>query len=206
MDAGKLEIISRKEAIAQGLKYYFTGKPCKYGHVEKRTTIRSDCVTCEKLRKVKYEKVHKEKIQQNKKLAYQKNKKEIDRRNMEWRKNNPKRAKEIATKWRNENLELARQRIKVWGENNPHKKQFYSSKRRATKLNATPEWLNAGHMAEIEGVYLYTKIFSQIGEKLHVDHIVPLQGENVCGLHVPWNLQAIPAFENLSKSNKLIEE
>jgi 5-methylcytosine-specific restriction endonuclease McrA len=38
-----------------------------------------------------------------------------------------------------------------------------------------------------------------------VDHIIPLQGEDVCGLHVPWNMEVITQEQNLKKSNKLID-
>ena len=186
-----MEIITRKDAIAQGLRYYFTGKPCKHGHIAERTTAKSDCVTCEKLRK------------------------DI------WYANNKAHKKIYDINYRKENEEkLKAQKIKYWKDNQEKLSAYYSSykkknrarynannaKREAAKLNATPNWLNSGHKAEIEGLYLYAQIFSQIGEQLHVDHIVPLQGENVCGLHAPWNLQALPASENLSKSNKLIEE
>lgn len=81
---------------------------------------------------------------------------------------------------------------------------FYAllSKRRARKLSATPSWLSPADLAEIEGIYQHAHILTQItGEPYDVDHIVPLQGKNVCGLHVPWNLQAIPASTNRSKSN-----
>jgi len=82
-----------------------------------------------------------------------------------------------------------------------------NSKRRAAKLNALPKWLTKYELEQIKELYTCAQMFKlYTGEEYHVDHIVPLQGENVCGLHVPWNLQVIPAKENLSKSNKLQEE
>jgi len=82
-----------------------------------------------------------------------------------------------------------------------------ANKRRAAKLQALPKWLTKEELDQIKELYTCAQMFKlYTGQEYHVDHIVPLQGENVCGLHVPWNLQVIPASENLSKSNKLQEE
>jgi 5-methylcytosine-specific restriction endonuclease McrA len=78
------------------------------------------------------------------------------------------------------------------------------AKRRAAKLEATPPWLTAEQFAKIEAVYAEAKRLEVAdGVKRHVDHIYPLQGKTVCGLHVPWNLQILTSAANLRKSNKL---
>ncbi len=80
-----------------------------------------------------------------------------------------------------------------------------SNARRATKLNATPVWADLG---KIQQIYTLCKQISETtGVLHHVDHVVPLQGRRVCGLHVESNLRIISATENISKSNNfLIEE
>ncbi len=79
-------------------------------------------------------------------------------------------------------------------------------RRRAIKLQATPPWLNDTHRQEIEAVHQQAKTLElESGMPYHVDHIIPLRGKKVCGLHVPWNLQALPAIVNLKKSNKVEE-
>lgn len=81
-------------------------------------------------------------------------------------------------------------------------RQAQAAKRRSQKLNSTPPWVNH---AEIKLIYQLCVAESHRTKVLHhVDHIVPLIHPLVCGLHVPWNLQIIPAKLNLSKSNRLI--
>ena len=76
-------------------------------------------------------------------------------------------------------------------------------KRIADKKQRTPLWLNQAHFAEIEGLYHFAKVMGQItGRKYHVDHIEPLRGQDVSGLHAPQNLQVILAQENFRKGNR----
>lgn len=75
--------------------------------------------------------------------------------------------------------------------------------RKAVKLQASPSWLTEEHKTAIECKYSVAKMLSVYGNTKHaVDHIVPLQGKTVCGLHVPWNLQVITVEDNLKKGNK----
>lgn len=132
-----------------------------------------------------------------------------------WRADNIELARQRNSNWRNANWEKAReqerayvaanrekelQRKRIYTGNNKPKWAQYATKRRASKLNATPPWAD---YTAIEDVYVKcAKTSAHTGVEHEVDHIVPLISPVVCGLHVACNLQVIPKFENRSKSNK----
>lgn len=107
-----------------------------------------------------------------------------------------------------------------WRSNNPEKTKSYSKKARqvhkatrradwmqytANKLQACPKWLTNEQRQSIKDKYVVAKYLEEVTGNLikyHVDHIVPLRGVGVCGLHVPWNLQILNAKDNMSKNNK----
>jgi len=82
-------------------------------------------------------------------------------------------------------------------------KNFLLKKYRASKINRTPVWTTETDLWMMKEIYelsaLRTKL---IGISWHVDHIIPLQGEFVSGLHTPFNMQVIPAIENMKKGNR----
>ena len=73
------------------------------------------------------------------------------------------------------------------------KLNYYQSKRRLIMKTQCPKWAN---LEKIKQIYLNCPI------GYHVDHIIPLNNKNVCGLHVEYNLQYLTAKENIKKSNK----
>lgn len=92
-----------------------------------------------------------------------------------------------------------------WKKENPGKWNAIAAKYRASKYKATPKWLTDSHWEEIEELYMLAQELAWLnnGEVFAVDHIVPLQGKNVSGLHVPWNLQLLPKVLNSSKGNRV---
>jgi len=94
-------------------------------------------------------------------------------------------------------------KTREWAKKNPHKVLEQSASKRATKLKRVPCWLTKQDFENIKQIYLEAKQLSdKEGKKYHVDHIIPLRGKYVSGLHVPENLRILLAEENMAKSNK----
>jgi cytochrome c5 len=113
--------------------------------------------------------------------------------------------------------EYAKRRYQEKKDEIRRKQKEYNKTSRAKALNsrrqshrarrikeAQPSWLLPEHIQEMTNLYWLAQDLKAVsGVMYHVDHIVPLRGKNVCGLHVPWNLQVLPADVNIRKSNKM---
>jgi len=181
-----MEIITRQEAIAQGLRRYFTGKPCKRGHTAQMWTRSCVCVECNRIYKKAERKRNPEHVRQRKRAWDSRNRERV----ASCRKERETEADRIKSR--------ERAAAHYWANKAEHAAR--SIKRQARVKRATPSWVD---FEAIKKIYIKRQVVSErTGIQHHVDHIVPLLGKNVCGLHVPWNLQVIPAADNLSKSNK----
>lgn len=136
-------------------------------------------------------------------------KKDNEIKELEYRSKNRDTAKQRASSWyyaNKDNIETKEKRkvyAASWRNTYPEKNNKKAADYRGRKLNATPKWLSAEQHASILREYELAAWCSKVMHiDYHVDHIVPLKGGNVCGLHVPWNLQVIPAKDNLRKNNK----
>lgn len=163
------------------------------------------CKECHRVCKTAWKELNSEREKANMKAWKEANKDKIKA----WYEANKEVCKANNKAWKEANSEQEKANQKAYQKANQDKCNAHSAKRRSKKLNATPTWLTKEHFKQIEAFYTNAKeLEQQTGVKYHVDHIVPLQGETVSGLHVPWNLQVIEAYGpngNISKSNKLIE-
>lgn len=146
----------RQKALLSGLPQYFTGKPCKFGHVSERATRTGNCIECNRIASLAHYAAH------------------------------PDRRKESRLKYESANKPLIRSLKACW--------------RRSVRM-ATPPWAD---QCAIRAVYAEAERLSvTTGIPHEVDHVAPLRGRTAWGLHVHWNLRAIPADENRRKSNQM---
>jgi hypothetical protein len=111
--------------------------------------------------------------------------------------------RDVRARWYRKHAAKKREASRRWRINNPEKKIAECAARRASKrqrsLNLTPE-----RKQEITAFYARArKLTRMTGEPHHVDHIIPLHHPQVCGLHVPHNLQVIPGRLNMKKRNTI---
>jgi ribosomal protein L17 len=104
------------------------------------------------------------------------------------------RAERYNREYHEEHKELLNARVVDWRRSNKGAVNHYKAKRRALHRNATPSWAN---IEEIKHVYATARALGMV-----VDHIIPLRGKTVSGLHVENNLQIISRIENARKYNK----
>ena len=150
---------------------------CKFG-------VNSKCKECVKSYYKKY---------------YSENKQKILKSNKEWYENNKDLHQQFVKDWSYNNPDKIRKIHKRYRDKNKDKICYWSAKRRSRMKNSTLE----NYLDEVKEIYKKcTFINMMCYRKYEVDHIVPLQGKNVCGLHVPWNLQILTKEDNIKKGNK----
>lgn len=187
---------TRAEAKASGASHYFTGEPCKYGHIAPRKT-KGACVEC---LKAEWQAAAETRAEYFK--AYNRNTEVKDRKHAWYQKNREQVIRAAATR----PAAQLREYRNAWKENNKLQVRADTKARRRKHREATPKWLSRRQKSEIRQLYQIAITMTQTtGEQYVVDHIVPLRGDSVCGLHVPWNLRVITQDENLKKSNKLVD-
>ena len=116
----------------------------------------------------------------------------IDAQNLAWQKANLERFNAKKKEWDLANPEKVKETKRLYVSRNLHLYRAHCAKRRAAKLQRTPPWAN---LKDIKRFYM------NCPEGMEVDHIIPLQGETVSGLHVLKNLQYLTPEQNRSKHN-----
>lgn len=166
--------------------YYYTGRRCKNGHLSPRFTSNKACVACEAVRRTILTPEARDALKERRKRH------DDARRDKK---------REYARAWYRKNKE----RLKKQRQAHPNYKrkmrsayeQYRKAKRKAYIYKNDPEI-----QIRIDEIYNEMKRRNDAGGDYVVDHIIPIQSETVCGLHVPWNLRVETRRSNSIKGNK----
>lgn len=175
-------------AQQEGRSTYTTGVPCKRGHLAVRDTHSGQCLECRRLREA-------ERVAQNREAYNARKCRERQHKlGVIAARARVSRATETPEK-RAIRLSIAKAKARQWRAANPkHHLALTNAHKKAIKLR-TPKWADLAAIVQV---------YKRCPEGHQVDHVIPLRGEVVSGLHVAENLQYLPAAENRAKSNKFL--
>lgn len=169
----RLNSLCRDIARTLGEKTYFTGLPCKMGHVAARHVSTRNCTAC------------RARLDRQFRAAHPRYRKCADFRAREARSKRERYARNPAKH---------RADARQWKTGHPDQSRENGSKRRAIEKRAVPKWADRKAIA---GIFKQARLTGQ-----QVDHVVPLRSKLVCGLHCEANLEVIPASDNARKGNR----
>lgn len=168
-----------------------------------------------KIQRVKYYQANKEKILAASAEWRKANPEKVSNYLAKWVKENPDRRREIGRNWARENKAQCSvytaawsranrdkrcESSSRWAKANPEKNAARVAMRNAAKILATPGWAS---IVAINEIYADASLKSRETDVAwHVDHVIPLRSELVCGLHCEQNMQVLPAQENIIKGNR----
>lgn len=116
-----------------------------------------------------------------------------------WRAADPERETRRKSKWFASNKDRSAANKRRWLATNRARMTAVQCRRHAEQLKRTPAWADQGAITDI---YAAAAVRRAGGERVNVDHVYPLQGETVSGLHVHNNLRVIDAGLNFRKRNR----
>jgi len=201
-----------EQANPQPFEEFGRSKTGKFG-------LMSMCRSCNRKKAAAWAVANPERVKTQNRQYYQNNKETFRIETAIYRATHKEEIKVKKLKWADENKEYLVEKKKQWYQDNKEEKKAYEAEYRTknrgkhradrkkyklAKRNAVPTWLTKEQLEQIQHYYDAAQWATTILEELIVvDHIVPLQGKNVRGLHVPWNLQLLTEEENCRKGNKL---
>jgi hypothetical protein len=202
-----MELVTWSEAKASGLKHYFTGKPCKRGHIALRQTSALRCMECAKEKQAERMKDPEKRAKQIKIVTEYNKKRRATDSNFRMRDN------KYRKKWTHKKMQDPEYAAKVIKQGriasakrraiNPSANRFKAANYKISKYKRIPGWLTKEDRTKMKSVYAMRDWLNWTvpNGNYQVDHVIPLRGVFVSGFHVPENLQIIRGADNARKGN-----
>lgn len=193
-------VVSQDAASCLGLTHFFTGKPCCRGHLAPRFVSNGTCLVCHRINYKSFLSANPGKAAEYARQYRYRHPEKVMVWSIKYRALNRDRRNQQRREWNMRNAERAAEYRRKYNRDNRHKLSALGAARRAAVLQRTPPWADR---IKIEAIYRERDRLSRLtGVPHHVDHVVPLRGKTVWGLHVAENLHPIPARENNQKYNR----